>query len=302
MRLVNANFILIGDDMREEATNNNTSVGAVIERVLSSYGVGTQKELSEILGIAPNNISSWQQRGSVPGYVIINCALATGADLAWLMTGEFAKSKNNRKPASSAQGKVLYDRVLASGGKGVLRRILDAYGFNLQKELGDLLGISSGTMSTWVRRNYFPGDIVVTCALDTGVSLLWLATGQGEMWGDAAPATPVSGARTIPKYRLLAGQLKEVGQWSADCSLIPDGVAQPAYVDGGRVYWLVDLAVTHIANGRWLVDIDGNLDVYDIARLPGNQVRVSGSNVDFQCSPDALKALGMVWLTLTPQA
>lgn len=302
MRLVNANFILIGDDMREEATNNNTSVGAVIERVLSSYGVGTQKELSEILGIAPNNISSWQQRGSVPGYVIINCALATGADLAWLMTGEFAKSKNNRKPALSAQGKVLYDRVLASGGKGVLRRILDAYGFNLQKELGDLLGISSGTMSTWVRRNYFPGDIVVTCALDTGVSLLWLATGQGEMWGDAAPATPVSGARTIPKYRLLAGQLKEVGQWSADCSLIPDGVAQPAYVDGGRVYWLVDLAVTHIANGRWLVDIDGNLDVYDIARLPGNQVRVSGSNVDFQCSPDALKALGMVWLTLTPQA
>lgn len=78
MRLVNANFILIGDDMREEATNNNTSVGAVIERVLSSYGVGTQKELSEILGIAPNNISSWQQRGSVPGYVIINCALTTG--------------------------------------------------------------------------------------------------------------------------------------------------------------------------------------------------------------------------------
>ncbi|HIH4762453.1 TPA: helix-turn-helix domain-containing protein [Serratia marcescens] len=293
---------LIGDDMREDATNNNTSVGAVIERVLSSYGVGTQKELSEILGIAPNNISSWQQRGSVPGYVIINCALTTGADLAWLMTGELANSKVNRKPASSAQGKALYDRVLASGGKGVLRRILDAYGFNLQKELGDLLGISSGTMSTWVRRNYFPGDIVVTCALDTGVSLLWLATGQGEMWGDAASVVPVSGVRTIPKYRLLAGQLKEGGQWSADCSLIPDGVAQPAYVDGGRVSWLVDLAVTHIANGRWLVDIDGNLDVYDIARLPGNQVRVSGGNVDFQCSPDALKALGMVWLTLTPQA
>lgn len=66
-------------------------------------------------------------------------------------------------------------------------------------------------MSTWVRRNYFPGDIVVTCALDTGVSLLWLATGQGEMWGDAASAVPVSGVRTIPKYRLLAGQLKEGG-------------------------------------------------------------------------------------------
>lgn len=302
MRLVNANLILIGEGMREETVNDNASVGAVIERILSSYGIGTQKELSEILGIAPNNVSSWQQRGSVPGYVIINCALTTGADLAWLMTGELAKAKKTHRLASPAQGKALYDRVLASGGKGVLRRILDAYGFSLQKELGDLLGISSGTMSTWVRRSYFPGDIVVTCALDTGVSLLWLATGQGEMWDDAGVASPVAGGRTLPKYRLSVGQLKEAGQWVTDSSLIPDGVAQPAYIDGGRLSWLVDLAVTHIANGRWLVDIDGNLDVYDIARLPGNQVRVSGGSVDFQCSPDALKALGMVWLTLTPQA
>ncbi|MGO4746848.1 helix-turn-helix domain-containing protein [Serratia quinivorans] len=295
-------LILIGDDMREETVNDNASVGAVIERVLSSYGVGTQKELSEILGIAPNNISSWQQRGSVPGYVIISCALATGADLAWLMTGELAKAKNERKPIQPAQGKALYDRVLASGGKGVLRRILDAYGFSLQKELGDLLGISSGTMSTWVRRNYFPGDIVVTCALDTGVSLLWLATGQGEMWGGGTAEAAPAGGKTLPKYRLIAGQLKEAGEWLTDSSLIPAGTVQPAYVDGGRVSWLVDLAVTHIANGRWLIDIDGNLDVYDIARLPGNQVQVSGGNADFQCSTDALKALGMVWLTLTPQA
>lgn len=295
-------LILIGEDMREETVNDNASVGAVIERILSSYGVGTQKELSEILGIAPNNISSWQQRGSVPGYVIINCALATGADLAWLMTGELAKAKNERKPIQPAQGKALYDRVLASGGKGVLRRILDAYGFSLQKELGDLLGISSGTMSTWVRRNYFPGDIVVTCALDTGVSLLWLATGQGEMVSGGTAVTAPTGGRALPKYRLVAGQLKDAGEWLVDSSLIPAGVAQPAYVDGGRLSWLVDLAVTHIANGRWLIDIDGNIDVYDIARLPGNQVQVSGGNADFQCSTDALKALGMVWLTLTPQA
>lgn len=70
---------------------------------------------------------------------------------------------------------------MGNGGKTVLRRILDAYGFNMQKELGDLLGISSGTISTWVRRDFFPGDVVVTCALDTGVSLEWLATGKGQM-------------------------------------------------------------------------------------------------------------------------
>ncbi|WME30272.1 helix-turn-helix domain-containing protein [Klebsiella pneumoniae] len=41
-------------------------------------------------------------------------------------------------------------------GKIVLRRILDAYGFKLQKELGDHLNIPSGTMSAWVRREHFP--------------------------------------------------------------------------------------------------------------------------------------------------
>ncbi|WME30271.1 hypothetical protein Q8W43_20425 [Klebsiella pneumoniae] len=25
----------------------------------------------------------------------------------------------------------------------------------------------------------------------------------------------------------------------------------------------------NIANGRWLIDVDGTCDVYDIARLPG---------------------------------
>jgi lambda repressor-like predicted transcriptional regulator len=67
------------------------------------------------------------------------------------------------------------------GGKAVLGRMLQAYGFSMQKELGDRFGLSSGTISTWVRRNYFPGDVVVVCALDTGVSLRWLATGQGAM-------------------------------------------------------------------------------------------------------------------------
>lgn len=217
-----------------------------------------------------------------------------------MMTGEnMAEDTVNGRAA--AHGKALYERVLASGGKGVLRRILDAYGFSLQKDLGDLLGISSGTMSTWVRRNYFPGDIVVTCALDTGVSLQWLATGQGEMRA-SDPLDMVPPARAVPLYRLIAGQLKDGGEWLADRTLIPSTAEQPAYVDGGRVAWLVDLSVTNIANGRWLLDIDGNLDVYDIARLPGNQLQVSGNGTDFQCSTDAVKALGMVWLTLTPQA
>jgi hypothetical protein len=114
----------------------------------------------------------------VPGNVFVECAIETGADIEWLVTGELAKANSTR---ATLKGQALYEEVMASGGKPVLRRILDAYGFSMQKELGDLLGISSGTISTWVRRDFFPGDVVVTCALDTGVSLEWLATGKGQM-------------------------------------------------------------------------------------------------------------------------
>ncbi|PCO34662.1 hypothetical protein CQA09_28715, partial [Klebsiella pneumoniae] len=31
----------------------------------------------------------------------------------------------------------------------------------------------------------------------------------------------------------------------------------------------------HIANGRWLISIDGAMDVFNVIRLPGNKVRLS---------------------------
>nr|WP_307864780.1 helix-turn-helix transcriptional regulator [Pantoea ananatis] len=59
----------------------------ILERLMSSYGVSTQKDLAAALAIPANNISGWTQRDSVPGNSIIKCALDTGADLQWLVTG-----------------------------------------------------------------------------------------------------------------------------------------------------------------------------------------------------------------------
>ncbi|WP_338326720.1 helix-turn-helix transcriptional regulator [Pectobacterium brasiliense] len=106
------------------------------------------------------------------------------------------------------KGKSLYDQILASGGKAVLRRMLDAYWFSTQKELGDLLGISTATISTWIRRNFFPGDVVIACALDIGVSLEWLATGRGITSSGQGLAVDAPETVTIAKKRLLAGKLE----------------------------------------------------------------------------------------------
>ena len=270
----------------------------VLERLMSSYGVNTQKDLATALNIPANNISGWTQRGSVPGNAIIKCALDTGADLHWLVRGELANAYPNVSK-KSLSGDALYAEVMANGGKPVLRRILDAYGFTLQKQLCELLKISSGTVSTWVRRNYFPGDVVVTCALDTGVSLEWLATGKTKANKfDSEKLPELAQIRKITKSKLIAGKLIENGFYYFDSSFISGEIINPAFIESVSKSWLVDLGQKNISNGRWVIDIDGNFDVYDIARVPGNKISIVGKSSGFECNVDEVTPLGVVIQTL----
>lgn len=185
------------------------------------------------------------------------------------------------------------------GGKAVLGRMLQAYGFSMQKELGDLYGLSSGTISTWVRRNYFPGDVVVACALDTGVSLRWLATGHGAMHDNQpTQGADVEKVSQLTKLRLRGGALEEEGEWVVDGSLLDTSLTQPAYVVKGHHSWIIDLGSDNIGNGRWLLDIDDDVDVYDVARLPGNRLKISSLATTFDCGVEEVKALGQVFITL----
>jgi len=289
--LVNYYLSLFGVFMIAEKSGS----AQILERLMSSYGVSTQKDLAAALEIPANNISGWTQRDSVPGNSIIKCALDTGADLQWLVTGELAKAKFENEP-NAPKGEALYSEITSNGGKPVLRRIMDAYGFTLQKQLCDLLGISSGTVSTWVRRNYFPGDVVVTCALDTGASLEWLATGKGKHHKNCLK--DLSG-HEIPHKNLAAGVLIDSGTWLADFSFIKQPIIEPIFISGNVEAWIVDQSVKDISNGRWLIGIDDKYDIYDIALLPGRKLNVTGKGNNFTCGVEEIKAAGKVVLTLT---
>ncbi|WP_238485251.1 helix-turn-helix domain-containing protein [Rahnella rivi] len=274
------------------------SAAQIVERLSSSYGVTSQRALASCLDVPSNNVSAWVQRKSVPGNAIIKCALDTGAELKWLVTGEFAFAKNESlkitKKDTSTSGHLLLKKMLSSGGRAVLSRIIEAYGFKTQKELGEHLNISSGTISTWVRREYFPGDVVITCALDTGVSLEWLAT--GEIGVATQEDTAASGIPMISKKILLAGKLDDDGFCYIDQSFVPDGVnlKKLNYVSSGKLSWLIEMDVSELSNGSWLLDIDGTLDVYTVSRRPGNKLRISGHDGDFECSVNEVIPKGLV--------
>lgn len=274
----------------------------VLERLSSSYGVTTQKELAVCLEITAGNVSAWLQRGSVPGNAIIKCALDTGADLKWLVSGLFAnanvKNTNVSKSTRADRGKTLLKKMLSAGGKSVLKRILDAYGFTTQKELSEYLEISTGTISTWVRREYFPGDVVITCALDTHASLEWLATGEISNESQAEPST--TAIPTISKKILLAGKLDDDGFCYIDESFVPEGVnlKNLNYVRSGKLAWLIEMQVSELSNGSWLLDIDGTLDVYAVSKRPRNKLRITGHDGEFECLTNEVTPKGLVIVIL----
>ncbi|WP_226099564.1 phage repressor protein CI [Dickeya oryzae] len=182
----------------------------------------------------------------------------------------------------------------------VVDRLLKVYGFSTMKELGEKFGLGHGTVSTWIKRDYFPGSEVVKCSLETGVSLRWLATGEGEMFPELEKSEESSinnDTISLKKIRIVGGKLVDAGKWSVDSTLLDDSVSEPAFIEKGNNAWIADMAVTQVSNGRWLLDIDGDVDVYDVARIPGNRLQVSGNATKFECSIDDVKGVALVVIT-----
>lgn len=274
-------------------------VKQVIERLLISYGVRNRQAYSEITKVPLSTISNWVKSGKVPGDYLIQCTLDTGGDLKWLMEGIELTNVSFVPGNYPMQGMRLMDAMQNSGGKEILQRKMQAYGFTMQKEPGDHLGIPSGTMSAWVRREHFPGDVVIVCALDTGASLYWLATGIAGLYeSNMAVSTEQKLLVIIKKYRLENGELKKIGNWLADPSMIPENQDGLMFVEGMGKSWLVDISVENIANGRWLISIDGAKDVSNLIRMPGNKVRLTNDSADFECNLSDITPSGRVIFTL----
>jgi len=275
-------------------SNTESDAQEMIERLFSAYGVTTQRALAKALDVPSNNVSAWSQRNSVPGSAIIKCVLDTGVDLQWLVNGELAKA-NYERNAGLPSGERLLNEIISNGGRAVLRRIMDAYGFTLQKQLCELLGISSGTVSTWIRRNYFPGDVVVACALETGVSLRWLATGKGTQKNENSDSTANF---TLPHKRLNLGKLEDLGMWQMNLNFISYPANEPVFISSSNSAWIVDVKLCDISNGKWLLGIDDKYDIYDVTVLPGKKLNVTSNTTTFTCSTNEVRITGKVIITM----
>lgn len=279
-------------------TTDSRNVASVLERVLSAYGFTMQKELSEKLGIASNNISSWLKRGSVPASVLVQCAMDTGSDVTWLVTGEFAKSNPSQRAeeSPSLSGKALHEKILSSGGKPVLKRILDAYGFDTQKELADYLDIPTATISTWIRRDYFPGDVVVACAIDTGVSVEWLTNSSIKPLSNSGNPNILH----IRSIKIVDGVLLSNGYFDIDRNLVTTAEKQDNlfFLVSNEKNMLLTNSRSEINNGLWLLKIGSVYDIYNVAVLPKSKIRLESNFGSFETLEAEVELVGKVILKL----
>lgn len=177
-----------------------------------------------------------------------------------------------------------------SGGKDAITRVMQAYGFSTRQALCEHLGVSQSTMANRWMRDTFPHDWLIACHLDTGASLLWLATGQGSPGVDSAPE---NGLRLQYK-EITNGITSSPRVVYYDSVLTPKNAANLSLVKFEGDVFLVEEYKGEVNDGIWFIEIDGFSSIRRIYRLPGSRLRVENGPASFECEASGILVLGKI--------
>lgn len=177
-----------------------------------------------------------------------------------------------------------------SGGRDAITRILQAYGFSTRQALCEHLGVSQSTMANRWMRDTFPHDWLIACHLDTGASVLWLATGHGSPGVQNAPD---NGLRL--QYKEISnGIISDSNVVHYDSLLIPKKATNVSLVKFEGDVYIVEEYKGEVNDGVWFIEIDGFSSIRRIYRLPGSKLRVENGPASFECEASGISVLGKI--------
>lgn len=181
------------------------------------------------------------------------------------------------------------------GGKKVIDRMITAYGIKSKVDLCMVLGITKSTLSNRYMRDSFPAEWVIQCALETGTSLQWLVTGDGLPGKSEIKTNLLS----IDKLILKEGTLLLDGKFNVDNFFFPIEMKKPSLVFADAKRYLIEYDFNELSNGLWLVDIENEISIKQLEKIPVKRVKVTSEDTAqfFDCAIDDIKVLGKVVLT-----
>lgn len=176
-----------------------------------------------------------------------------------------------------------------TGGQKVILRLVEAYGFSTRQMLCDHLGVSKSTLATRFMRDIFPAEWVIQCALETGVSLKWLTTGEGNIYeGHNTDLVEIS------RKKLIDGNIHDANYLVFDKSLFTCSIESPVVViDNGQTY-IAEFKFGTIDDGIWIIKIDDTSSIRRVTRLPGERIKVGSNDDYFECSLTDISFTGKV--------
>ncbi|HGM5388009.1 phage repressor protein CI [Serratia marcescens] len=182
--------------------------------------------------------------------------------------------------------------------KAAIERMVKAYGVKTKLALCEALGITASALANRQNRNAFPAEYVLKCALDTGASVHWLTYGHGDMFDQTVVSAPNTLA--VPSKKLVARKLHDGDTFLLDKKFLPEKIKNPIVVIDGEFQYIATRAYTEIYDGTWLIDIDGNISIRELVRIPGNKVNVSNKSHSFECPVGELSIIAKVITVCSP--
>jgi len=171
-----------------------------------------------------------------------------------------------------------------TGGQQVILRLVEAYGFSTRQMLCDHLGVSKSTLATRFMRDIFPAEWVIQCALETGASLQWIATGDGDKFENLQ-----TDIIKLSKKKLINSKLFDSSYLLFDKAFLPTNFNEICIVEDGGVLYLSESKFESVQDGKWVVDFNDKISVREITVLPSERVRVETGKSPFECSINEMK-------------
>jgi len=171
----------------------------------------------------------------------------------------------------------------------VLDRICQVYGFSQKIQLANHFDIAASTLQNRYTRGNVSYDFAAHCALETGVNIRWILTGEGPQRNDESPGSTIQ----LQTFTLSEGRLTEIGILNVGHELFGKPLKNAMCVRNEGKSYIVEKDAP-LADGCWLVDVEGAVSLRELTVLPGKRLHVAGGKVPFECGTDEIKHLGRI--------
>lgn len=173
--------------------------------------------------------------------------------------------------------------------EALLNRICEVYGFTQKIQLANHFKIAASSLQNRYTRGNISYDFAVHCALETGTDLKWLMTGEGTAkLTHSEPKTVL-----LELFTLSEGKLTKVSNLNIDQNLFAKPLKSAICLRSEGKSYIVEKEAS-LADGLWLVDVEGAISLRELTVLPGKRLHIAGGKIQFECSADEIKLLGRV--------